>query len=277
MTAPAPANGTSGSAAHRFTASFDDAASPITVPLTVHALGILGLRPGNRFLDVATGRGTLGFAAARLGAHVLATNTDPAMIDRLRTRARDEGLANITARVADTRSLDLPDQSFDAAGSQHGITLLHDFPDRLAELTRVTRPGGRILVVTVGSQAKAEFLGFFLSALHAVATGSAGPTGPDLWPFPMADPQALRGEFAHAGLHEVRVEPVLGGLRFRSGTHLEDVVTSTIPFGARLVAKLTPGRRRAVREVLDGMLRQRSMDGRSAVLEIELIIAVGTR
>lgn len=269
MTAPAPA--------HPIAARFDDAAIPITIPLAVHALSVVGLRAGMSFLDVATGRGTLAVSAARLGAKVVATDADAGMIDRLRARAREEGLTNITARAMDCRSLDLEDQSFDAAGSEHGITLLPDFPDRLAELARVTRRGGRILVVTVGSQAKAEFLGFFLSALDAVVRGYASPPGEDPWPFPMTDPQNLRSAFAHAGLHDVHVEPVFGGLRFRSGAHLDDVVTSTSPFGARLDAQLTPGQRTAVREVLDGMLRQRSTDGRSAVLEIEIIIAVGTR
>lgn len=256
-------------------ASFDDAATPVTIPLEVHALRILGLRSGMRFLDVAPGRGTLSVSAARMGAEVVAADADHSVIERLKARALDEGLTNITARVMDGRSLEAEDQSFDATGSQHGITLLPDFPERLAELARVTRRAGRILVVTVGSPARAEHLGYVLGAVRAVVSGIANP--PDPWPFPTTEPKALRSAFTHAGLRDVQVEPVSGGLRFRSGAHLDDFVSSTGPFGARLETRLTPGQRAAVREVLDGMLRRRSTDGRSAVLEIEIIIAVGTR
>ena len=58
-------------------------------------LRLAGLKPGMEFLDVASGSGALSLPAARLGANVLAVDISPAMIERLKARAAEEGLSNL--------------------------------------------------------------------------------------------------------------------------------------------------------------------------------------
>ncbi len=71
---------------------YDRYVAPQEVDLANEALRLVGLEPGERFLDVAAGTGGLGLPAARLGAQVLATDWSPAMIERFEARVREEGL-----------------------------------------------------------------------------------------------------------------------------------------------------------------------------------------
>ena len=130
---------------------YDRYVAPQEVELANEALRLVGLGPGERFLDVAAGTGGLSLPAARLGAEVLATDWSPAMIERFEARVREEGLSNAEGRVMDCHALDLPDDSFDVTGSQFGVMLVPDQPRALREMVRVTKPGGRVLVIAYGS------------------------------------------------------------------------------------------------------------------------------
>ena len=94
-------------------AGYDAFVTPTHMWLGNEALGRAGVGAGARFLDVAAGSGALSVPAARLGADVLATDLSPAMIERLRERARAEGLPNLECRVMDGHALELEDDTFD--------------------------------------------------------------------------------------------------------------------------------------------------------------------
>ena len=257
-------------------AGFDEFVTPVNMPLAEHALRLAGLRPGMRLLDVAAGSGALSIPAARLGAQVVATDIAPTMVERLNLRARDEGLSNLEGRVLDGQALELEDDTFDIAASQFGVMLFPDLPRGLREMARVTKPGGRVLIVAFGPPTKAEFLGFFLGALHAAVPGFTGlPVDPPPLPFQIADPEKLLQEMARAGLADIQIETVNHGMEFQSATHMWDMVTSSNPIGAMLVADLTEEQRAAARQALDGMLRQRSGGRGPAVLNNEINIGIG--
>ncbi|OAP34557.1 ubiquinone biosynthesis protein UbiE [Sinorhizobium glycinis] len=129
--------------AHPFTARYAEAALA-RVPLTSEA----------RVLDVAAGTGALALAAARTGAQVLATDFSPGMVTRI-AAAR---LPNVEARVMDGQKLDLPDAGFDAVFSIFGVIMFPDWRKGLAEMARVTRPGGYGVVATWQSRGAATFL-----------------------------------------------------------------------------------------------------------------------
>lgn len=261
----------------RIAEDFDRFATPLNIRLAEDALDRVGLRPGMRLLDVAAGSGALGIPAARLGAQVLATDIAPTMIERLGRRARDEGLSNLQARVMDGHALELEDDSFDVSGSQFGIMLFPDLPLGLRELARVTRPGGQVVVIAFGPPEGVEFLGFFMAAVKAVVHTFTGlPKDPPPLPFQVADREVLRRKMADAGLREVRVDTVDHAMEIRSGRHLWDLVTSSNPLGAKMVAELTGEQRVMVHQVLDGMLRERSESG-AAVLHNQVNIAIGTK
>ena len=147
-----------------------------------------GLGPGQRFLDVAAGSGALSIPAARLGASVVATDISRTMLERLAARAADEGLTGIETRVMDGHELDFADDTFDVVGSQFGVMLFPDLPRGLREMARVTKPGGRVLLVVYGPPTRIDFIAFFLGAIQAVVPGFEGlPSDPPPLPFQIAE------------------------------------------------------------------------------------------
>ena len=257
---------------------YDRYVAPQEAELAGEALRLVGLRPGERFLDVAAGTGGLSLPAARLGAKVLATDWSPAMIARFADRARGEGLANAEGRVMDCHALDLPDAGFDVVASQFGVMLVPDQPLALREMARVTRSGGRVLVIAYGAPTKLEFLQLFLAALAAVAPEPPElPDDPPPLEFQVSDPAELHRRLADAGLRDVSVEQTAERPSFASGQEMWDWVLYGNPIPGLLVADLDEDQRTTIRQVLDGMVRERAgADGR-AVLTNPVNIAVGTK
>jgi ubiquinone/menaquinone biosynthesis C-methylase UbiE len=257
-----------------FASGYDRAITPFTMRIGEDALRRVDVRPGTKFLDVAAGGGALSIPAARLGAQVLATDFSAAMVEQLESRAREEGLSHLECRVMDGHNLLLEDDSFDISGSQLGIMLFPDRPRALAELARVTRPGGNALIVAFGPPSNVEVFAFFFGAVQAAVSGFTPPKDSPL--FSLQNPEQLRREMAQAGLDDVRVETANHGMEIQSATHLWDLLTSAAPPIGTLVAKLTEEQRSAVRQALDGMLRQRFGDG-TAVMNMQVHIGIGTK
>jgi ubiquinone/menaquinone biosynthesis C-methylase UbiE len=257
---------------------YDEFVTPSNVAIAERALQRAGLRPEMRVLDVAAGSGALSLPAARAGAAVVATDISPAMVERLEARARREGLADLEARVMDGHDLEFEDDTFDIAGSQFGVMLFPDLKQGLSELVRVTRPGGRVLLVTMGAPSDVEFLGFFLGAVRSAVPGFTGlPMDPPPLPFQVSDPEKLRAELADVGLTDIRVERANHRLEFESGTEMWDWVTASNPLGAEMVADLTEEQETTARRALDDRLDERSGGRGPAVLNNPVNIGVGTK
>jgi SAM-dependent methyltransferase len=116
--------------------------------LEAGALDILArvpLAPGARVLDVACGAGQLAIPAARAGARVTGIDIAANSIEQARARAYAEGL-DAQFDEGDAEALPYADGSFDVVVSLIGATFAPR-PERVAaELVRVTRPGGRIVM-----------------------------------------------------------------------------------------------------------------------------------
>lgn len=255
---------------------FDRYATPHTISLGEQALSRLDLGPGVRVLDVAAGSGGLSIPAARTGADVVAVDIAPTMIDRLDARARSQGLSTLEARVGDGAALEFDDAAFDVAASVNGVSLFPDIGAGLREMRRVTRPGGTVLIVTFGPLPRIEFIAFWMGALRATL-GEAMPAPPDpLPPFRLADPAAMQGALVDAGLHEPRVDTVTWEMPFDSAEHLIDMILTSNPIAGQLAAGLSEDQFGQVRQVVDGMLRERSGGAPGAVLHAEMRIGQAT-
>src|SRR5216683_1424151 len=109
------------------------------------------LQPGETVLDVGCGTGTLALVAKeRVGATGLVSGIDPSaqLLTRARRKAARRGL-EINFQLGVIEQLPFPDQSFDVVLS---TLMMHHLPDDLkrqglAEIARVLKPGGRLLVV----------------------------------------------------------------------------------------------------------------------------------
>jgi ubiquinone/menaquinone biosynthesis C-methylase UbiE len=122
-------------------AGYDRTNTPTQMWLANEGLRRADLRSGMQFLDVAAGSGALSIPAARLGAHVLATDMSPVMLEHLNARACEEGLS-IETRIMNGHALELKDNTFDIVGSQFGVMLFPDMPRGIREMVRVTKLGG---------------------------------------------------------------------------------------------------------------------------------------
>ncbi|WP_426167137.1 class I SAM-dependent methyltransferase [Sandarakinorhabdus sp. DWP1-3-1] len=107
----------------------------------------LGITPGLRVLDLGCGDGTTALPAARLGADVLGVDIASNLVAAGNARAAAEGLGNLRFEEGDAADLaGLADASFDLVVSIFGAMFAPRPYDVAAEMVRVTRPGGRIVM-----------------------------------------------------------------------------------------------------------------------------------
>jgi SAM-dependent methyltransferase len=258
---------------------YDAYVAPGEAAIATDALRLAGLKANDRILDVAAGTGGLGLPAARLGATVVATDWSPRMIEALRARARQEGLPGVDARVMDCHALDFADGSFDVTGSQFGVMLVPDQPRALREMTRVTKRGGRVLMITYGDPARFEALHLFIGALRSVVTDFEGlPDDPPPLEFQASDPAVLRARLEQAGLTGVTVDTTHREcLELRSGQQLWEWCLAGNPIPGMLVADLSDAQKALVRNRLDAIVRERRNEAGVATVTAPLNIGIGTR
>jgi ubiquinone/menaquinone biosynthesis C-methylase UbiE len=109
----------------------------------------LGLRSGQRLLDVGCGLGDAALAlAADLGAdgEVVGLDASGAMVAGARSRARSAG-CRVRFAAGDALELSEPDGSFDVVRSERTLQWLTDPRAAVAEMARVLRPGGLVSLI----------------------------------------------------------------------------------------------------------------------------------
>ncbi|MCD2442474.1 methyltransferase domain-containing protein [Agromyces sp. SYSU K20354] len=259
-------------------AQYDEHVAPGESELATAGLRLAGLKPGDSFLDVAAGTGGLSLPAARSGAKVLATDWSPKMIDRFNARVISEGL-DAEGRVMDCHALDIPDDSFDITGSQFGVMLVPDQAKALREMVRVTKPGGRVLIIAYGDPAEFEALHFFVRAAQAVVPELEGPPDDEpLLEFQLADPDVLRQRLIAAGLSDVVVHTNhRERITVSTGRRLWDWTLGGNPIAGQLLGDLTDRQRADIVDVLDEMIRDSSAGDGPLVLTAPLNIGIGTK
>lgn len=148
------------------------------------------IRPGMDVLDVAAGNGNFAVAAAQRGAHVMASDLTPKMIELGRARTAAEGF-DIDWQEADAEQLPFPDAFYDVVGSVFGA-MFAPRPDRVAvELFRVVKPAG---IVAMANYAQTGFLGSFTDLLLKYSLAPPGGV-PLPSPFEWGDPAEVRRRF----------------------------------------------------------------------------------
>ena len=114
-----------------------------------YTVAVADVREGDRVLDIAGGTGDLARAfAKRVGARgqVVLTDINAAMLGVGRDRLLDDGVAVPTA-LCDGEKLPFPEGSFDLVSVAFGLRNMTHKDVALAEMARVLRPGGRLLVL----------------------------------------------------------------------------------------------------------------------------------
>jgi arsenite methyltransferase len=109
----------------------------------------LALKPGEAVLDLGSGPGLDAFLAARQvgpAGRVIGVDMTPAMLERARSAAAHHGFTWVEFREGRLEALPVVDSSIDAVTSNCVINLVPDKGRVFAEVARVLRPGGRIVI-----------------------------------------------------------------------------------------------------------------------------------
>jgi demethylmenaquinone methyltransferase / 2-methoxy-6-polyprenyl-1,4-benzoquinol methylase len=185
------------------------------------AADLAGLRPGDRALDVATGTGDLAVELSRRvapGGEVIGSDFSHGMLERARTKAPE-----LTWEWGNALELPYPDDSFDAATVGFGARNFSDLERGLAEMARVVRPGGRVVVLEITTPTQPPLSTFFsiwfdrLVPLLGRFDEAYTYLPKSVKRFP--GPEELGGVLARAGLTDVRWILTAGGIiALHSGT-----------------------------------------------------------
>ncbi len=172
-------------------------------------------KAGERILDLAAGTGTSSVPFEKAGALVIPVDFSLGML-RVGKR-KHPGLPFV---AGDGLALPFADSSFDAATISFGLRNLHDLPGGLAELMRVLRPGGRLVVCEFSHPTWAPFrtiyTEYLMKALPAVAKRTSSNPAAYVylaesiraWP----DQRSLAAEIVNAGWTRVQWRDLNGGI-----------------------------------------------------------------
>jgi demethylmenaquinone methyltransferase/2-methoxy-6-polyprenyl-1,4-benzoquinol methylase len=178
------------------------------------AADLAAVGPGSTALDVATGTGDFAIELARRGAEVTGSDFAPAMLEIARGKA-----PGLTFEEGDALQLAYPDDSFDAATVGFGARNFAELDRGLGEMTRVVKPGGRVVVLEITTPQKPPLSWFFRAWFdHAVPALGRVAGDPDAYTYLPSSvrrfpgPEELAARMAAAGLADVRWILTAGGI-----------------------------------------------------------------
>ena len=172
----------------------------------------LGAPAEKRWLDVGCGTGALSRAIVEAAAPADVTGIDPSDA-YVAYASRNVPAPQAHFEVGDAQSLPFPSQSFDCAVSGLVLNFLADPAAGVAEMARVTRPGGTVAAYLWAYADKMELMRYFWDAATAL-DGGAGELDEGRR-FPICNPQSLQELFAGAGLEQVSTRSIDVPTNFR--------------------------------------------------------------
>ena len=180
------------------------------------------LGAGDSVLDVCCGTGDLAFElASRVapGGKVIGCDFSEPMLDLAREKAASRGVEGVRFEWADALSLPYDAGRFDAVTVGFGVRTFADRDQGLAEMTRVLRPGGRLVVLEFTEPKRPPFSTFYALWFDRIAPLlgrlSADPEAysylaESVHGFP--DPHGLAEKMDAAGLDRIRYTVLAGGI-----------------------------------------------------------------
>jgi demethylmenaquinone methyltransferase / 2-methoxy-6-polyprenyl-1,4-benzoquinol methylase len=178
------------------------------------AVDLARVGPGSRALDLATGTGDLAIELERRGAEVTGLDFSAGMLELARAKA-----PSIEWVEGNALALPYGDGEFGAVTIGFGARNLSDLERGLAEMARVARPGGRVVILEITTPQKPPLSWFFRlwfdRAVPALGRVAGDPDAYAYLPssvrrFP--GPRDLAARMAAAGLDDVRWVLTAGGI-----------------------------------------------------------------
>ena len=187
------------------------------------AIDLAGVRAGERVLDVAGGTGDLTREFRRLSGtqgQVVLTDINAEMLGQGRERLADRGVVDVPLVQSNAEKLPFADGSFDCVTISFGLRNVTDKDAALRSMTRVLKPGGRLLVLEFSKPLNAglskvydEYSFRVLPTLGRLVAGDADSyryLAESIRMHP--DQQTLKTMMENAGLARVQVYNLTGGI-----------------------------------------------------------------
>ena len=188
------------------------------------AVALARLGPGETALDVGVGTGDLAFellAASDPTSRVVGIDVSSGMLEAVRRRAAAGSVGGrLEVREADAQALPFPDASFDRVTAGFTVRNFGDLDAGLAEMRRVLRPTGRVVVLELSTPPNVLVRWGFGLYFHQIAPRVAALLGGDaaayrylprsVRRFPAAEALAMR--MRSAGFTRVRFERLSAGI-----------------------------------------------------------------
>lgn len=123
---------------------YDLTFGPILNPGRIQAIKRMGIKPGDRILEVGVGTG-INLALYPLGCAITGIDISGSMLEKAREWVARKGVAHVRLLEMDAAELKFADNSFDVVYAPYVISVVPD-PVRVADqMRRVCRPGGKII------------------------------------------------------------------------------------------------------------------------------------
>jgi demethylmenaquinone methyltransferase/2-methoxy-6-polyprenyl-1,4-benzoquinol methylase len=180
------------------------------------------LDPGDAALDVCCGTGDFALAlATRVGpeGRVVGSDFSERMLDLAREKAAGRGISQVRFEWADALALPYEDEAFDAVTVGFGVRNLADLDRGLAEMNRVLRPGGKLVILEITQPRRPPLSTFFalwfdriVPLLGTLAGDREAYTylPESVKRFP--PPEGLAERMAAAGFERIRYTILAGGI-----------------------------------------------------------------
>ncbi|GAA0737665.1 demethylmenaquinone methyltransferase [Dactylosporangium roseum] len=175
----------------------------------------LGLKPGERVLDLGAGTGVSTLELAKSGAFAVGVDLSIGMLQAGRARR-----PTVSLLAGDALALPFADETFDAVTISFALRNVSDTEAALREMARVTKPGGRLVVCEFSHPTwrpfRGAYMGYLMRALPQVAKRVS--SNPDAyvylaesiraWP----DQEGLSARIAGSGWRKVAWRNLTGGV-----------------------------------------------------------------
>lgn len=198
--------------------------------------------PGIALLDVATGTGNVALAAARQGAEVTGVDVTPRMLQLAAERSHASGVP-VTWVEAEASDLPLDSGTFDVVTSCMGVIFAPDPPGAAAELARVLRPGGNLVLASWIPDRQRDRI---VEPIRRRFSPPDGAPDPDDWGRPDVVTALLKG----AGFADVKTAERPFSWAFSDADSAVAFFSENSPLHAAALAALPDAERAVVREEL---------------------------